>query len=145
MYWDITFKLKATIRAGFTKKVCTDVACTWNQDFVKITKPDKIANIKIYSQKAIGNFKKSKPKTILFSGTHTKPQNEKIDLLLSRFSKFECKPVNLHYYSEHCDTFFPKFKPPERTRLLNMMRSYYSNMHKEQINVKCDEIFLKLK
>ena len=26
-----------------------------------------------------------------------------------------------------------------------MMRSYYSNMHKEQINVKCNEIFLKLK
>ena len=107
-YWDITFKLKATIKAGFTKKVFTDVACTWNQDFMKITKPDKIANIKIYSQKAIGNFKKSKPKTILFSGTHTKLQNEKIDLFLSRFSKFECKPVNLHYYSEHCHTFFSK-------------------------------------
>ena len=26
-----------------------------------------------------------------------------------------------------------------------MMRSYYSSMHKEQINVKCNEIFLKLK
>ena len=26
-----------------------------------------------------------------------------------------------------------------------MMRSYYSGMHKEQINVKCNKIFLKLK
>ena len=26
-----------------------------------------------------------------------------------------------------------------------MMRSYYSSMHKEQINVKCNEISLKLK
>ena len=29
------FKLEAAARAGFTKKACTDVACTWNQIFVK--------------------------------------------------------------------------------------------------------------
>ena len=68
----LLFKLEAAIRAGFTKKACTDVACTWNQDFVKKIKPDKIANIKLYSQKAINNSRKSEPKTISFSGTHTK-------------------------------------------------------------------------
>ena len=46
----LLLKLEAAIRAGFTKKACTDVACTWNQDFVKKIKPDKIANIKLYSQ-----------------------------------------------------------------------------------------------
>ena len=25
-------KLEAAVRAGFTKKACTGVACTWNQD-----------------------------------------------------------------------------------------------------------------
>ena len=72
-------------------------------------------------------------------------KNENIDLFLSRISKPECKPAILHSYSEHCDTFIPKFKPPERTRLANMMQSYSSSMHKEQIKVKCNEILLKLK
>ena len=40
--------------------------------------------------------------------------------------KLECKPVLLHSYSEYCDNFIPNFKPPERARLPNMMRSYYS-------------------
>ena len=140
----LLFKLEATVRAGFTKKACTDVACTWNQDFFKKIKPDEIVNIKIYSEKAIDNSKKSEPKTISFSGTNAKPKNENIDLFLSRLSTLECKLVILHSYSKHCDTFIPKFKPPERARLANMIRSYYSSMHKEKIKVKCNEKFLKL-
>ena len=80
----------------FTPFDYTDVACTWNQDFVKKIKPDKIANIKLYSQKAINNSRKSEPKTISFSGTHTKPQNENIDWFLLSLSKLKCKPVILH-------------------------------------------------
>ena len=64
----LLFKLEAAVRAGLTKNACTDVACTWHQDFVKKIKTDKIANMKIYSKKAIGNSKKSEPKTISFSG-----------------------------------------------------------------------------
>ena len=52
-------------------------------------KPEKNANIKIYSQKAIDNSKKSKPKTISFSGTNAKPKNENIDLFLSRLCPFK--------------------------------------------------------
>ena len=89
----LSFKLEGAVRAGFTKKACTDVACIVNQDFAKKIKPDKIANIKIFSQNAIDNSKKSEPKTISFSGTHTKLQNEYIVMFLSRFSKFEFKPV----------------------------------------------------
>ena len=63
----LLFRLQAAVRTGFTKKSCTDVACTWNQVFVKKIKPDKIADIKIYSEKAIDNSKKSEPKTISFS------------------------------------------------------------------------------
>ena len=78
----LLFKLEATVRTGFTKTACTVVACAWNQDFVKKIKSDKIANIKIYSQKAIDNSKKREPKTV-FSGTNVKPKNENIDLFLS--------------------------------------------------------------
>ena len=46
-------------------------------------KSDKIANIKIYSQKAIDNSKKSQPKTISFSRANAKPKNENTDLFLS--------------------------------------------------------------
>ena len=112
---------------------------------MKKIKPDKIAKIKIYSKKAIENSKKSEPKTTSFSGTSRKPKNENIDLFLSRLSKLECKQVILHSYSEHCDTFIPKFKPSERARLSDMMRSNYSSMHKEVINVKYNKIFLSLK
>ena len=89
------------------------------------------------------NPKKSEPKTISFSGTNANPKNENIDLFLSRLSKLECRPIILHSYSEHFGTFIPKFKPPERAPLPNMMRSYYSSIDKEQINVKCNKIFLK--
>ena len=119
----LLLKVEAAVRTGFMKKACTDVACTWNQDFVKKVKPDKISKYTPEKQ----------------------PKNENIGSFLSKLSKLECKPVILHSYSERCDTFIPKFKPPERARLPNMMRSYYSSMHKEQINVKCNEIFLKLK
>ena len=112
---------------------------------MKKIKPDNIAKIKIYSEKAIENSKKSESKRISFSGTNGKPKNENIDLFLSRLSKLECKPVILHSYLEHCDTFISKFKPPERARLPNTMRSNYSSMHKEEINLKYNKIFLSLK
>ena len=84
----LLFKLDAAIRAGFIKKACnSDVAYMWNQEFVKKIKPDKIANIKIHSQKAIDNSKSSEPKTISLSGIHTKPHNDNFDLLLPRISK----------------------------------------------------------
>ena len=73
--------------------------------FEKKIKPDKIANTKIYSQKAIGNSKKSKPKTISFLETNAKPRSENIDLFLSRLSKLKRKTAILHFYSEQCDTY----------------------------------------
>ena len=36
----LLFKLEAAVRTGFTKKACTDVACTCNQDFVKKINPN---------------------------------------------------------------------------------------------------------
>ena len=36
--WVKRFKLEAAVTVGFTKKACTDVACTWNQDFLKKSK-----------------------------------------------------------------------------------------------------------
>ena len=36
--WVKRFKLEAAVTVGFTKKACTDVACTWNQDFSKKSK-----------------------------------------------------------------------------------------------------------
>ena len=54
----LLFKLEAAVRTGFTKKKgCIEIACLRNQDFVNKIKPGKIANIKIYSQKAIDNTK----------------------------------------------------------------------------------------
>ena len=79
-------------------------------------KPDKIANTKIYSPKTIDISKKSEPTAISFSGTKAKRKSINIALFLPRLSKLECKPVTLLSYSEHCDTFTPRFKPPKRAR-----------------------------
>ena len=38
----LLFKLEAAVRADITKKACTDVACTWNQDSVRKIKPEKL-------------------------------------------------------------------------------------------------------
>ena len=79
----LLIKLEApvAVRAGFTKKACTD---------------DKIANIKIYTQKAIDNSKKSEPKTISFSGTNTKPRKMKIlTCFCSDYQRFN---LNQLYY-----------------------------------------------
>ena len=59
----------------------------------------------------------------------------------------DCQRLNVNqlYYILVQTTFIPKFKSPETVRLPNMIRSYYSSMRKEQINVKCNEILLKLK
>ena len=79
-------------------------------------KPHETANIKIYSPRTIDISKNSEPTAISFSGTNSKRKNINIALFLPRLSKLECKPVILHSYSEHCDTFTPKFKPPKRAR-----------------------------
>ena len=91
----LNFKLEAAATAGFTKKTCTDVSCIWSWDFVTKIKPDKIAKIKIYSQKAIDNSKKSEPKAISFSGTNAKSKNENMDLL---FPDCQSSNVNQLYY-----------------------------------------------
>ena len=76
-----------------------------SRHFEKKIKQDKIANTKIYSQKAIGNSQKSEPKIISFLETNAKPRSENIDLFLSRLSKLKRKPVILHSYSEQCGTY----------------------------------------
>ena len=58
-------------------------------------KPDKFANIKIYSQKAIDNSKKSEPKAISFSGTNAKSKNENMDLF---FPDCQSSNVSQLYY-----------------------------------------------
>ena len=57
-------------------------------------KPDKFANIKIYSQKAIDNSKKSEPKAISFSGTNAKSENENIDCQSSNVSQLYYIPIH---------------------------------------------------
>ena len=52
----ILFKIEAAVRAGYTKKTCTNNAWKWNQNFVKKIKPELIANINFYSSSAVENI-----------------------------------------------------------------------------------------
>lgn len=53
----LLFKIEAAVRAGYTKKICTDEACKWNSDFVKKVKPVPIYKIKLYTDAAVAKYR----------------------------------------------------------------------------------------
>lgn len=58
----LLFKVEAFARLGLTKQACTDVACKWNDDFVKKVTPDPISKIKFYKDSCVQKAKQSTKK-----------------------------------------------------------------------------------
>ncbi len=50
------FKVEAAVRAGLTKRACTDDACKWNVDLMKKIEPTEIAKINFYSKAAVNRY-----------------------------------------------------------------------------------------
>jgi hypothetical protein len=53
----LLFKIEAAVRAGFTRRACTDEACLWNDDFKENVTPGELCNINFYSATSIQHFK----------------------------------------------------------------------------------------
>ena len=50
----LLFKVEAAVRSGFTRRTCTEEACSWNVDFMKKIEPAEISRIKFYSKASVG-------------------------------------------------------------------------------------------
>ena len=59
------------------------------------------------------------------------------------------KAVVLHSHSEHCTSFVPNYKPPERAKFPNSFRNLHSknilNLNENELNLIVNEKFENLK
>ena len=68
---------------------------------------------------------------------------------LEKLSKFPSKAVVCHSYSEHCTSFVPNYKPPERAKFPNSLWYQYPknnlNLNENELNLIVNEKFKNLK
>ena len=46
------YKIEKAIRSGIAEQVCTDLPCTWNQNFATNLNDDLVSNIMFYTSEA---------------------------------------------------------------------------------------------
>ena len=52
----LLFKIEAAVRSGFTRRSCTEEACSWNVDFVKKIEPAEISRVRFYANASIARY-----------------------------------------------------------------------------------------
>ena len=125
----LLFKIEAAVRAGFTRRACTDEACLWNDDFKENVTPGELCNINLYSATSIQHFKDctGNRSNNLFPGAKIQPTESQIDSFLQNLSQQkENKPIVLHAYSKYHESYIPMYKPPAREKLPESLRDWYS-------------------
>lgn len=142
----LLFKIEAAVRAGFTRRACTEEACQWNNDFKEKVTPAEISKINFYQSSSVENFKKSTHLNWPFPGTNIQPSDDEKEKFLQVLSNQPAKPIVLHSYSNYCQDFIPTYVPPERAKLPKLLRELYtvqneskstdeiSNISKEFVN-----------
>lgn len=138
----LLFKIEAAVRSGYTRKSCTSEACKWNNDFVKKVKGKPISKIKFYNAKATAKVRKRKNRKKNASVSLPPSWQDKKNLLV-KLSQLETKPVVLHCFSGYCESFVPKYTPPERAQLPTSLRLLYSSENAKKNLVKLSEETLK--
>lgn len=124
----LLFKMEAAVRLGYTKKACTSEACKWNNDFVKKVKGEPISKIKFYTTKATSAKVQKRKNNRKNAKVRLPPSWQDKKNLLAKLSQLPVatKPVVLHCFSDYCESFVPKYTPPERAQLPKSLRSIYS-------------------
>ena len=121
----LLFKIEAAVRAGFTKRACTEEACKWNNDFMQKIEPSTVAEINFFSEKTIEKRRRKHPNAVPQHHSNG-PSDEKKKDLLTKLSKANKMPVVLHSFTPFADAFIPKFKPAERVKAPASLRRLYS-------------------
>ncbi|CAM1297977.1 Uncharacterised protein g1989 [Pycnogonum litorale] len=109
----LLFKIEASVRLGFGEQTCTDMACRWNNDFVRQIKPARLTDIvfsdmrSLKKKKSASRAEASKTKVIDLT---TK------SIFLTKLSLLSKRPVCLSLFKDYCEAFIPESDrgaPPE--------------------------------
>lgn len=126
----LLFKIEAAVRVGVTKKICTEVACQWNNDFIKKIHGVPVSDILFYKDETKQIERNRSPAS--FPGVRQPPTETELDLFLTNLSKRTTESVVLHCFSKHCKPFVPKYHPPERAKLPQSLREMFCEANTEK-------------
>ena len=126
----LLFKIEAAVCSGFTRRSCTEEACSWNVDFVKKIEPAEIWKVIFYANASITHYNAKRNGRGSHAGalghsTLTVEAEQHI-FLQSLTQQQEAKPVVLHAFSEYCDSFISVYNPPVRGRMPTNLRDFFS-------------------
>ena len=131
------YKIEKAVRSGITEKVCTDVPCTWNQNFTKNVSAAKVQQIKFYTDEA---------KSKLVAQTKSKeviPTFSQKENFLMKISENNVKVVGLSLFSNFQESFVPTqtvqpVKLPPSLR--DLYRKELCNASHDVLNEECQKI-----
>ena len=128
------------MRLGYTRTLCTDAPCTWNQSFTKKVEAAPVHQIMFYSEKSKNKLRASGNK----KRTHhpNKATAVQQHSFLKALQEIAPKCVGLSTFNEHCEKFVPP-KPASEHATCNLnlpinLRTLYSpeNKHRLQEELK---------
>ena len=139
----LLFKIEAAVRAGFTARACKDEACQWNNDFVSEIQGAPLAEIKFYDEIRVKKNKEKRGGSLSETVEEKGLPEDKKKALLQKLSGLDKKPITLHCFSEHYESFKPKFVPAPRGRIPASLRTLYSEnvFSQDDLKKKCSEVF----
>ena len=130
----LLFKIEAAVRLGYTHTACTDVACQWNNDFVKKIEGKEVKDIKFYQVKAVKN-----PITRKFTDATETEQNKLLNCL-KQLPPTQY-PVGLSLFKDCSKPFHHKNPIPCKPKIPNSLREYHqTNLTEDEITERIKEI-----
>ena len=122
----ILFKIEAAVRLGCNKQAYTDVACKWNNDFVKKIEGKEIGDIIFYKTKTC------RKKPVL----DVSESEQEHRLFLQKLKQIPVKrlPVALSLFKDYSEPFVFTKPVPSNPKIPNCLREFYKpNISKEEI------------
>ena len=117
------FKLEAGVRLGYTSSACTDVACIWNECFVKNVTPAMVGDIKFYKAASKERCQQSKKRCKPAHPPATVDQQQQLNASLSTLGN---KVVGLSTFLDYAGQFSGRGPVPRTWGLPKAMSTLYS-------------------
>ena len=144
----LLFKIEAAVRAGFTTRACTDEACQWNVDFVSHVEGTPLARIKVYDAERVNKNREKRGGSSSEALQEKGLPEDKQDELLKKLAALDKKPIALHCFSQHCESFRPQIVPPARGKIPASLRNLHNSEYffgDDEVTEKCHEVFHRMK
>lgn len=141
----LLYKVEAFVRLGLTKQECTDVACKWNNDFVKKVTPEPISKIKFYKDTCVQKAKKSirkQPKS------YSRPTHDEQQTFLKSLTECDSIPVVLSCFNGYSEKFHWNRDSRPKIQLPQPLRELYfadNDLSEDKVLQKCEEIFANMR